>query len=261
MELGLAGKKAIVTGGSGGIGAAIAVELAREGVDLCLVATDAGRLDEAAARAGRSAGVQVMRHVADLRRPEAAAGAVDEALARLGRLDILVNCAGATQRGDFFGMTEEDWDDGFDLKFRGAVRMIRHAWPHLRQAQGRVLNIIGVGGWSAAEEFSIGGSVNAALLHFTKVMAAIGQREGVRVNALNPGRIQTARLARNIDRIAALQGISVQEASAEVLKSCGIQRFGKPEEISAVAAFMLSDRASYLHGALVDVDGGQTRSL
>jgi len=261
MELGLAGKKAIVTGGSGGIGAAIAAELAREGVDLCLVATDAARLDEAAAQAGQRGTAQIMRHATDLRQPQAAAEAVDAALARFGRLDILVNCAGATKRGDFFGMTEADWDDGFDLKFRGAVRMIRHAWPHLRQAQGCVLNIIGVGGWSASEEFSIGGSVNAALLHFTKVMAAIGLHDGVRVNALNPGRIQTGRLARNIDRIAALQGISVQEASAEVLRSCGIRRFGQPEEISAVAAFMLSERASYLQGALVDVDGGQTRSL
>src|SRR5690606_27195992 len=143
MQLELSGKAAIVTGGSRGIGGAIAPELAREGVDLCLVASDPARPERAAAdmrQARRRPGVCC---AADLRDAPAADAAVKAALDGLGRLDILVNCAGATKRGDFFALTEDDWEDGYALKFRGAVRMTRAAWPHLRESGGSVLNIVG----------------------------------------------------------------------------------------------------------------------
>ena len=104
-----------------------------------------------------------------------------------GQIDIVVNNAGATKRGEFLQLTDEDWADGFALKFFGAMRLTREAWPHLKKQAGSVLNISGVGGRMPGPLFTIGGSVNAALLSFTKAMADIGIRDGVQVNAINPG--------------------------------------------------------------------------
>ena len=123
------------------------------------------------------------------------------AVAAFGRLDILVNNAGATKRADFFTLTEEDWQDGFALKFHGYVRTTRAAWPHLRETRGCIVNIVGVGSRAGSAEFTIGGSVNVALLNFTKAMADIGMKDGVRVNAINPGLIETERFGRNIERV------------------------------------------------------------
>jgi len=190
MELGLSGKTALVTGGNRGIGAAIAAELAREGVHVCLVARDRAKLHEVAAGLTTNA-VRTAIHAADLREPSAAAQAVAAAIAAFGRLDILVNNAGATKRADFFTLTDEDFLDGFALKFHGAVRMTRAAWPHLRETKGCIVNIAGVGAHAGSADFTIGGPVNVALLNFTKAMADIGIQQGVRVNAINPGLIET----------------------------------------------------------------------
>jgi len=261
MQLELSGKTAIVTGGSRGIGAAIAAERAREGVGLCLVASDPARLERTAADLRQAGAGTVLCCAADLRDPQAADKVIGTALSGLGRLDILVNCAGATKRGDVFALSDADWQDGFALKFHGSVRMTRSAWPRLRETGGAVLNIVGVAAHTPTAEFAIGGAVNVALLHFTKAMADIGRTEGVRVNALSPGRIRTDRLAYNIESLASSRGISVEQAQAELLRECGIQRFGTPQEVAAVAAFMVSPRASYMQGTLVDVDGGETRGL
>jgi NAD(P)-dependent dehydrogenase (short-subunit alcohol dehydrogenase family) len=261
LDLQLKGKAALITGGNRGIGAAIAAEFAREGVDLCLVARDKDALESKAAELIAAFGVRVTTVSADLRQADAAAEAIAHAVITFGKLDILVNNAGATARGDFFTLSEQDWDDGFALKFRACVRMTRAAWPHLRDGGGSVLNIIGVGGWTAESEFTIGGSVNAALLHFTKAIAQIGQADGVRVNAINPGRIATERLTRNINRIAEMRGIPVDEAGGELLQACHIKRFGEPREIGQVAAFLASQKASFMQGSLVDVDGGEKHAM
>jgi NAD(P)-dependent dehydrogenase (short-subunit alcohol dehydrogenase family) len=261
LDLQLKGKAALITGGNRGIGAAIATELAREGVDLCLVARDKDALQSKAAELAAAFNVRVVTVAADLRQAPAADEAIAHAVQTFGRLDILVNNAGATARGDFFALSEQDWDDGFGLKFRACVRMTRAAWPHLRDSGGSVINIIGVGGWTAESEFTIGGSVNAALLHFTKAMAQVGQQDGVRVNAINPGRIATERLTRNIQRIAGMRDISVEEAGNELLQACHIKRFGEPGEIGQVAAFLASQRASFMQGSLVDVDGGEKHAM
>lgn len=127
MELGLGGKVALVTGASRGIGAAIAAEFAREGVHLCLVARDRTKLQEVSSSITNSGTMNTVIHAADLRQPDAPAAAVDAAIAAFGRLDIVVNNAGATKRADFFTLTDDDWSDGFALKFHGYVRMTRAA--------------------------------------------------------------------------------------------------------------------------------------
>jgi 3-oxoacyl-[acyl-carrier protein] reductase len=156
------GKVALVTGGHRGIGAAIAAEIAREGVHVCLVARDRARLHAVAASLTTNT-VRTVVHAADLREPLAAEQAVAAAIAAFGRLHILVNNAGATKRGDFFSLTGGDFHDGFELKFHGAVRMTRAAWPHLRAAQGCIINIAGVGAHQGAADFTIGGGSTRGL--------------------------------------------------------------------------------------------------
>jgi NAD(P)-dependent dehydrogenase (short-subunit alcohol dehydrogenase family) len=256
----LAGKVAWVTGAGSGIGEAAAFALADEGATLVLTGRRREPLEDVARRLGNS-GAEAHVQPADLT-DSAQVQTVGKFIAeKLGRLDILVNNAGATQRGDFFALTEENWQDGYALKFHGYVRATRAAWPHLRGVGGSVINIVGIGARYGSDDFTIGGSVNAALLNFTKAMARIGMRDGVRVNALNPGRIETDRLARTIARHAQEDGTTQEEARAALLAACGTARFGKPEEIAAAVAFLASERAAFVQGALIDIDGGENKAL
>ena len=260
LELGLAGKAAVITGASRGIGAAIAAELAREGVHVCLVARDHAKLQEVAAGLASNT-VRTAVHAADLREPNAAAAAVATAVAAFGRLDILVNNAGATKRADFFTLTDDDFHDGFELKFHGAVRMTRAAWPHLCATRGNIINIAGVGAHEGSAEFTIGGPVNVALLNFTKAMAAIGMQQGVRVNAINPGLIATDRFNHNVERVMRDNAFTWDQAIAQRLAAHRTTRVGRPEEIGTFAAYLASEKAAYIQGALIDIDGGSTRAL
>lgn len=183
------------------------------------------------------------------------------AMERFGRIDLLVNNAGATKRGDFLALTEQEWTDGFALKFFAAVRLSRAAWPHLLAAHGCIVNIAGVGGRTGDAEFTIGGAVNAAMLNLTKCLAVRGIRDGVRVNAINPGSILTDRLAARIKRLADSEAISEEEATRRMLQRQGIARFGQVDEVADAVAFLASDRAAYIQGAVLDVDGGLTRTL
>jgi 3-oxoacyl-[acyl-carrier protein] reductase len=261
MELELNNKVALVTGASRGIGAAIAAELAREGMSLCLVARDSAKLQEVASSLANNTGTAVQLLTADLRDPAEPARIVQDAVARFGRLDLLVNNAGATKRADFFTLTEDDWQDGFALKFHGYVRMTRAAWPHLREAGGSVVNIVGIGSRAGSAEFTIGGSVNVALLNFTKAMADIGIGASVRVNAVNPGLIETDRFTRNVERVMRERSVTRQEAMSFLLSSHGTTRVGRPDEIGALVAYLASPRADFIQGCIIDIDGGATRSL
>jgi NAD(P)-dependent dehydrogenase (short-subunit alcohol dehydrogenase family) len=263
LELNLKGKAALVTGASRGIGAAIALELAREGVSVCLAARDSTKLDEVSVSIAAVSGSNRTTVIAgDLRDPAAVKAAVDAAIAAFGRLDILVNNAGATKRADFFSLTEDDWEDGFALKFHGYVRATRAAWPHLREANGCIVNIVGVGARAGSAEFTIGGSVNVALLNFTKAMADIGIKHGVRVNAINPGLVETERFGRNIERVTRDHGFTTREQAVTFLPaSHGTTRAGRPEEIGWLTAYLASEKADFIQGCVIDIDGGATRAL
>jgi 3-oxoacyl-[acyl-carrier protein] reductase len=248
---------ALVTGASRGIGAAIARALSAAGYSVVLVARSKEALDAVATGLPGPSLVLPL----DLARNDAAAAAVTAALQRFGRLDVLVNNAGATPRGDFLAFTDAEWDAGFALKFFGAMRLCRAAWPALVASQGCIVNIAGIGGRTGNAEFAIGGSVNAAVLNLTKALADRGVREGVRVNAVNPSSIATDRSGARIARLAAERGIDEAAAAAGLARQLGVARYGTPEEVASVVAFLASPAASYVQGAIVDVDGGQTRTL
>lgn len=261
MDLRIRDKAAIVTGASRGIGRAIVEQLAQEGVRILLVARDGTALAEAARQISDRHKVAAITHMADLSQPYAAAEVVAAAVAALGGIDILVNCAGATKRGDFFSLTDDDWTSGYALKFHGSVRLCRAAWPHLEQRNGSIINIAGIGSRTPSADFTIGGSVNSALVNFTKALADLGCRRGVRVNAINPGYIETERLTRRIDAMVAEGGKSRDEAVSELLQAHGISRFGGADEIGRLVAFLASPVSDYIQGATLDIDGGATRGI
>jgi len=257
MNPDLKDKVAIVTGASRGIGRAISKRLADAGMKIVIAARTQDLLEEIA-RACRS---EVIPVSIDLRQEQAPQQLVDRALNTFGRLDLVVNNAGATKRGDFLELSEDDWQDGFALKFYCAVRLSRAAWPLLKTSNGSIVNIIGVGGRTGSAEFAIGGSVNAGLMNLTKVLADRGIKDGVRVNAINPGSIATDRLKTRIRTFSSENKMSLTEAAAAMAAKLGIARFGEADEIAQVVEFLASAKAAYCQGAIIDIDGGQTRTL
>jgi 3-oxoacyl-[acyl-carrier protein] reductase len=260
MENRLKGKTAIVTGASRGIGRAIARRLAAEGAHVILCARDGNMLQEAVQEIERTGG-RAAGFAADLREPSAAAQAVEFATQTYAQIDIAVNNAGATKRAEFFDLTDEDWVDGFALKFFGAMRLTRAAWPHLKARAGSVLNISGVGGRMPGPQFTIGGSVNAALLSFTKAMADVGVRDGVQVNAVNPGNIRTDRFRRMLETTAVQHGIDIAAAERKIIETARTIRIGEPDDIAALVAFIVSPEGRFLQGALIDMDGGAIKVI
>lgn len=256
METGLTGKIVLVTGASRGIGSACAEELAREGADLVLVARDAALLEKTG-KAVQSLGRRFAAHACDLREPGAADAAIASAIRAFGRVDALVHSAGATKRGDFFELSDADFEDGFALKFMGAVRLTRAAWPYLTKSNGAVVNIIGMGGRHASHDFSIGGPVNAALMNFTKSMSIRGIRDGVRVMGINPGLIETDRFRRRIAAHAATHGGTEDEARQAILAEHGIARIGRPEEIGKLVCYLIGTPGAHMQGSIVQIDGGE----
>lgn len=257
MELQLHGKVALVTGASKGIGRSIAETLASEGMRVAIVARSRDEL----ARLATPLGDRCLVQAVDLTDANAPAAVIAATIERFGALDLLVNNAGSTKRGDFLTLSEADWADGFGLKFFGAMRCSRAAWPHLQASRGSIVNIIGVGGRTGSAEFAIGGAVNAALMNLTKVLADRGVKDGVRVNAINPGGIKTDRLVTRVKSFAAERNLDLAAAEQQMAKAFGVARFGEPEEIARLVAFLASPQAAFCQGSIVDADGGQTRTL
>lgn len=260
MDLKLKNKVALVTGASRGIGQGIALSLADEGCDLMLTGRDEAALRGVAAdvaKKGRTVAVSVL----DLRTLGSEKPLVEAVRREFGRLDILVNNAGATQRGDFFKLTDTDWADGFALKFFAHVRLAREAWPLLRAQKGSMVTIAGIGGKEPEAPFTIGSSVNAACVAFSKAMADIGKSDGVQVNSINPGRVETERLWRRFR--AAMESTGSDEAAVreEYRQEFNISRFGKVEDLGSFIAFLVSPHGRWVHGATIDIDGGEVRSV
>lgn len=254
-------RTAIVTGASRGLGRAFAIGLARDGFALVVSARDAGELEQTAREARAAGAPLVVPHAADLSLPEAPALVVERALAETGRVDALINNAGATKRADFLALSDADFMDGFALKFHATVRFCRAAWKPLSDSNGVIVNISGIGAHTPEPDFTIGGSVNSALINFTKAIAKRARGTGMRINTLCPGHIVTDRLRRRIETLARERAISVEEAQEAMRVAQGIDRYGEPEEVADVVRFLCSPAAAYVHGTVINVDGGATPGL
>jgi len=260
MELGLHGKIALVTGSSRGIGRGTALALAAEGCDLMLTGRDAAALDEVAA-AIRKAGHRAAIAVLDLRETGAPAKLIEAVRREFGALDILVNNAGATKRGDFLALTDADWEDGYALKFFGHMRLARAAWPLLKERRGSLISIGGTGARKPTAQFTIGSSVNAAVAAFSKCLADRGKTDGVQVNCIHPSVVETDRTRRRIKAEVERTGKPEQEIRKEILREFNTIRFGTVEDVGDLVTFIVSSRASWLHGATIDLDGGEIAVL
>jgi 3-oxoacyl-[acyl-carrier protein] reductase len=256
MELGLKGKIALVTGSSRGIGRGIAVAFADAGCDLLLTGRDAAALEEVAKSVrgkGRKAAVRVL----DLRDADAAETLVEAIRNEFGGLDILVNNAGTTKRGDFFALTDADWQDGYALKFFAHVRLARAAWPLLKERRGALVAIGGTSGRKPEKQFTIGSSVNAAVAAFTKCLADLGKEDGVRVNCIHPSLVETERQWKRIRAEVERTGEPEADVRARFCRETGFTRYGTVEDVADLVTFIVSSRATWLHGATVDLDGGE----
>lgn len=262
MELGLRGKTAVISGGSKGIGRAIAAALAAEGVDLVLAARGAQALEQTARELSDAHGVRVEPYAADLSHAEAVAGLAAFAIQRLGQVDILVNNAGAIPAGTLESLDDDTWLHAYDLKLWGYIRLTRALAPAMRaRRSGAILNIIGNAGRQPSAAYIAGGPANAALMNFTKGLAAALGPDGVRVNAINPGPIRTERMRAMAEQRAAASGRTLAEEEAGSARGVPLGRTGTPEEVANVAVFLVSDAASYVHGAIVPVEGGATSGI
>jgi len=253
-------KVVVVTGGSRGIGRAIAASFAREGAQTVLAASSQANLDAAAAAIGNS-GPKPLTFAGDLKTLETCEALHAFVQDKLGRCDVLVNNAGATRSGNFLEMPDAAFHDGFALKYFATVRLSKLFWPMLKAAEGRVVSIIGGAARTPDPLFLVGGSVNAACANFAKGLAGFGKRDGVNVNVIHPGTTETDRIRQLFEQRAAASGTTPEEIRKETMVKDGLRRIGKPEDVAELALFLASDKARHIQGAAIAVDGGQTTGL
>jgi 3-oxoacyl-[acyl-carrier protein] reductase len=267
MDLQISGRKAVVTGGSLGIGHAVAAELAAHGVDVVVIARNGERLKSAAAaiQAGAPGGNEKARVIpiaADLSRGDEVERATRAARAALGRVDILVNNAGSSPASGLVDTPDSVWQSSFDLKLMGYVRCARAFIPEMAARKwGRVVNVIGLGGHQIVPRYVAGGAINAALLNVTKSLAKEYAVDGVTVNGVNPGPTETPRLQTLWAQRAKAAGTTVEEIAKRSIATVPMGRAGTAEEVAAMVVFLCSEQARYISGTLVDVDGAAASGL
>jgi 3-oxoacyl-[acyl-carrier protein] reductase len=251
---------AIVTGASQGIGRATASRLARDFSAIVLVARNKDELEMTAA-AVNAAGAESQIYPLDLRQPQAAEILVKGTLDRFGRIDALLNIAGAVPQIDLFEMSDAQWEDGLALKLHGARRLTIKAWDALKASNGSVVLISGSAALDPKPGFAAVATVNAAIIALAKAFAEQGIKDGVQVNSLVPGAVMTGRRQSFFDKWAPAHNLTVEEAMRRFPEEVGIRRFGKPEEIADLMAYLVSPAAKWMTGACVRMDGGETKGI
>jgi 3-oxoacyl-[acyl-carrier protein] reductase len=251
-------KVVVVTGGSRGIGRGIAEAFAREGAQTVIASTSEHNLTEAADAIAKTGGPKPVTAALDLRKLEDCQRLHALVKKGLGRCDVLVNNAGATRAGNFLELTDDNWLDGFALKFFGCVRLSRLFWPMLRDAQGAIVNIGGAAARTPSADFTIGGSCNAAMANFTKGLSRLGMRDNVSVNIIHPGLTQTDRVQDLFAQRATAAGKTIDEIRAEAIARDGIHRLAEPTDVAELAVFLCSVKGRHIQGAAIPLDGGST---
>lgn len=266
MHLKLNGKVTVVTGGSKGIGLAVANAFAAEGAFVAIIARDPQGLEQARAQL-QASGHNVATFAADLSDPEAATQAIARIESEIGPIDILINSAGAARRHEPEDLDADKWRAAMDAKFFPYIHVQDAVLSRMRaraenrpagSANGIVVNIIGNGGKRPTSTHLAGGSANAALMLSTVGLAAHYARYGIRINGINPGPTFTQRVEQVLELDAQRQGISRDQALADSQARIPLGRYGKAEEIADVALFLASPRSAYVVGAIIPVDGGMS---
>ena len=251
---------AIVTGASQGIGRATALRLAKDFSGVVVAARNAEALQEVAAEVKKS-GAESLTAALDLRTKESAENLVNQTLTRFGRIDALVNIAGAVPQIDLFEMTDAQWQDGLELKFHGARRLTILAWDALKASQGSVVLMSGSAALDPKPGFAAVAAINAAIIAMAKAFAEQGIKDGVQVNSVVPGPVMTHRRQTFMEKWAPAHGMTVEEAKKKFPAEVGISRYGTPEEVADLMAFLVSPAAKWLTGTSVRIDGGEIKGI
>ena len=258
MDLGLAGRRAIVTGASKGIGAATARALAEEGARVALIARNQDALDTVARSIGEAACIAA----GDLSSADGVSGAIGSCISQLGGVDILVNNAGASRVGSFDDVNDADWEEAFDLKVMGYIRCMRAVLPAMRkQRYGRIVNVGGTAGIRATPAYSLA-ALNAALVHLTRSTAELVACDGIGVVSVHPGPTLTDRMRTMLAPFADPVGVDVETfAQNHIAPAIPAGRVGTEREVAAAIMFLASARADFITGGGLSIDGGAATGL
>jgi 3-oxoacyl-[acyl-carrier protein] reductase len=251
---------AIVTGASQGIGRSTAIRLAKDFSAVVLVARNGEALQEVAETV-REAGAQPLSIALDLSRREAAETVVKTTMEHCGRIDALLNIAGAVPQIDLFEMTDEQWYAGMELKLHGARRLTIRAWDALKASEGSVVFMSGSAALDPKPGFAAVAATNAAIIALAKAFAEQGIKDGVQVNSIVPGAVMTGRRRSFLEKWAPAHNMSVEEATKKFPEEAGISRYGEPEEIAELMAFLVSPAAKWMTGSSVRMDGGEVKGI
>lgn len=262
MDLGLTGKSALVAAASRGLGRAIAHELAAEGARVFICARNAGALESARAEITSATAAEVYAAVADLSTLEGIARVADGAKKSLGHVDILVNNAGGPPAGTFDMHPWDAWERAVHLTLRSTVELTRAVLPGMRQRKwGRVINVTSIAVKQPVDNLILSNSVRSAVTGFARTLANEVATDGVTVNNILPGYTRTERVEELADATASKEGLERRDILARFEREIPMRRLGEPREFAALAAFLASERASYITGQSIAVDGGWIKAL
>jgi 3-oxoacyl-[acyl-carrier protein] reductase len=251
---------AIVTGASQGIGRTTAIRLASDFKSVVLAARNEAALQETA-KAVKSTGAEPLALALDLREPEAAKVLVSKTLEKFDRIDALLNIAGAVPQIDILEMTDAQWDDGMSLKLHGARRTTIHAWEALKKSKGSVVFMSGNSAMEPKSPFAAVATINAAIVAMAKAFAQRGIKEGVQVNSVLPGPVFTNRRLTYMEKYAPAHNMTVEEALQKFPAEAGITRYGQPEDIANLMAFLVSPAGKWMTGSAIRMDGGEIKTI
>lgn len=256
----MSNKVAIVTGASQGIGRSTAIRLARDFGSVVVVARNRENLEQTAVEV-KKAGAEPLVIDLDLSQSDAAQKVVEQTLAAFGRIDALLNIAGAVPQIDVLEMTDDEWDRGLALKLHGARRLTIAAWPSLKESSGSVVFMSGNSALFPKASYAAVGTINAAIVALAKAFSDRGIGDGVQVNSVLPGPVMTGRRRSYLEHWAPLHKMTVEEATEKFPVEAGISRYGTPEEIAELMAFVVSPVARWMTGSTLRMDGGEVKSI
>jgi len=255
MEISLAGRAAIITGGSKGIGLAVATRFAASGADVAIVARGRAALDDAMAKIGAAASGRVLAVQGDVAVAADITRVYEQAMQAFGKIDIAVNNAGESRTGAFEEITDEIWREDFDQKLFAAIRLTRLVWPQMKERRwGRIINVLNIGAKAPRPGSAPTSITRAAGMALTKVLAGEGAPHNVLVNALLIGLIEADQHVRR----AAQTGIELADYMSARGKEIPLGRMGRAEEFANIACFLASDATSYVTGTAINIDGGRS---